>query len=268
MKKITIGNDVIKLTGWIEKGVYCIAHFLNGNGSFMTDDEFNRIYNTNVNFLLHNRWKMSVKKYIEETELNMPNGCVHDIPTALKIIYSVPKGVRQYYDILTTDDALPNSRSKWLEKLGTNIPWKRVFVKIHKIQEIKIKWFRMRIVHRILGTNVVLKEMRLVNNFCCDFCLESKGSIDHIFWKCLHVKRFWEEMEELLRSKCVTCANVRFIENVILFSVDENMRIDSIFDSEILLGKMYIYKSKLDFFFTKRHFFYKISYHKIPDRRI
>jgi len=52
-------------------------------------------------------------------------------------------------------------------------------MEIHSIQEIKIKWFQMRIVRRIMETNVVLKEMRLVNSFCCDFCLETKDNIDH-----------------------------------------------------------------------------------------
>jgi len=60
-EKITVGNDMIKLTGWIEQVVYSIAHFLNDNGSFIIYDEFNRKYNTNVNFLLYNGCKMAVR---------------------------------------------------------------------------------------------------------------------------------------------------------------------------------------------------------------
>ena len=30
--------------------------------------------------------------------------------------------------------------------------------------DVNIKWFQMRIIHRIIGTNVMLKEMGVTNN--------------------------------------------------------------------------------------------------------
>lgn len=243
-EKITIGNSVITLNRLINKGIYCIAHFLNDNGSFLTNEEFNRKYKMNINFLIFNGYKMSIKKYMQKTKIRIPSHCTNDVPVALKIIYSVPKGTRLYYDILTSDTSLPNSCSKWLEKLGTNVSWKKVFLKIHKIQEVKLKWLQIRIVHRILGTNVVLKEMGIVNNTYCDFCLETKDSIDHIFWKCRHSKTFWETIEEVLKEKCITCTNIKLTENLVLFGTDNSMYTDSVFDLIILLGKMYIYKCK------------------------
>ena len=39
-----------------------------------------------------------------------------------------------------------------------------------KIQETKLKWFQVRLLHRILETNIVLKEMGIIQSVLCDFC--------------------------------------------------------------------------------------------------
>ena len=46
-----------------------------------------------------------------------------------------------------------------------------------------MKWSQMRIVHRITGTNVVLKEEGVTDNNKCIFCLIAKDTIQHTFWE-------------------------------------------------------------------------------------
>ena len=52
--------------------------------------------------------------------------------------------------------------------------------KIRK-KDIKLKWLQIRIVHRILATNVVFMKMGTVNCSKCTFCKDDKDNIDHIF---------------------------------------------------------------------------------------
>ena len=54
--------------------------------------------------------------------------------------------------------------------------WKSCFLKIHKIDDIKLKWLQMRIVHRLIATNVVMKKMGIINCEQCTFC-DEKDSI-------------------------------------------------------------------------------------------
>ena len=54
------------------------------------------------------------------------------------------------------------------------------FLKIHKIDDIKLKWLQMRIVHWVIATNVVLKKMGIINCEQCTFC-DEKDSIEHLF---------------------------------------------------------------------------------------
>ena len=60
----------------------------------------------------------------------------------------------------------------------------------------------MTIMHRIIGTNVILKEMGVTNNNKCSFCLTAKDTIQHIFWDTLFGPTE-KEMYFLLQIKTV-----------------------------------------------------------------
>ena len=48
-----------------------------------------------------------------------------------------------------------------------------------EIQEMKLKWFQIRLLHRILATNIVLKEMSITQSVLCDFCNLERDSLQH-----------------------------------------------------------------------------------------
>ena len=50
----------------------------------------------------------------------------------------------------------PNCCELWKAKLNTYINWCIIFTKMQQIQEIKLNWFQIRLVHRIIAKNVVL----------------------------------------------------------------------------------------------------------------
>ena len=57
--------------------------------------------------------------------------------------------------------------------------WKSCFLKRHKTDDIKLKWLQMRIIHRVISTNVVLKKMGIINCEQYTLCDEkniSRGS--------------------------------------------------------------------------------------------
>ena len=78
----------------------------------------------------------------------------------------------------------------WEERLQQNIDWDTVFTKICNLKEVKMKWFQIRIVHRILATNVILHSMKVAPDDLCSFCGDEKDSIQHIFVKCRYVLSF------------------------------------------------------------------------------
>ena len=245
-EKFKVGNMTIKYKTWMEKGVYCIGDFLKHDGEFLTFSEFETKYNIKTDFITFNGCIKAIKEYIKRTQIKIDRKHTSGSTCALRLISSVSKGTKLYYDILTKDDNEPKCCSKWTEKLSINLSWKNVFFRIHKIREVKLKWFQIRIVHRILATNSVLKEMGIVPSNVCDFCKEEKDSIEHLFWTCGYVGRFWQDLENLIREKCTTAANITFTKNLVLFGTDNNFRTDYIFDFIILSAKLFIYKCKFD----------------------
>ena len=77
-------------------------------------------------------------------------------------------------------------------KVTKDIDWCITFKKMQQIQEIKLKWFQIKLIHRIIATNVVLIEMGIENVITWSFCRKERDSIYHIFWSCTHVTSFWE----------------------------------------------------------------------------
>ena len=86
-----------------------------------------------------------------------------------------------------------------------------------------MKWFQMRIMHRITETNVILNEMGVTNNNKCSLCRISKDTIQHIFWECAHIQ--FQQLQTrflvMLHEKCTSCNRLRLSECLILFGIDD-----------------------------------------------
>ena len=165
-------------------------------------------------------------------------------PLYLKLVYSIHKGCKLYYNTFVLNEEKPNCCSKWQQKLNSDIRWQVVFHKIQKIREIRLKWLQIRIVHRILGTNVVLKHMGETETDQCTLCTRGRESIEHLFWRCEVVNTFWTNIQALLKTKCVGMDRLTLTENLVLFGVERNVRTEPVFDEIILTAKMYIFKCK------------------------
>ena len=104
----------------------------------------------------------------------------------------------------------------------------------------------MRIIHRIIATNILLNKMGVTANTQCGFCNDEKDSIEHMFWKCACIRRFWTSLETILKENCETALNVKFTQSRVLFGTEIDIKTDTVFDLVILQAKQFIYKCKLD----------------------
>ena len=127
-------------------------------------------YGISADYITYTGCLQAVKCYTRKTGITLENNSSVDLIKTLKVIYSGRKGARLYYEVLTHDANKPNCCEKWETKLNKDINWSISFKKIQRIREIKLKWFQIRLVHRILATNVVLMHMGVNNDFDCSFC--------------------------------------------------------------------------------------------------
>ena len=165
---------------------------------------------------------------------------------SLAKIYNQVKGTKCYYDILIENGKGPNCCSKWEIKLVEGMDWKACFKKTKKIQEVKLKWFQIRLLHRILATNIVLKEMDIAQDVLCNFCNRERDSIQHCMWRCQHVKMFWNKLEGFICDHCNNFQNLKVNENFFLFGTDDNFKSDNALDFIILYAKYFIYSCRYE----------------------
>lgn len=243
-KNIKLGNDIIRKHNWQEKRVYCIAHFLHDDGSFLRREEFNGKYGLNENFLFYAGVLKTIGKFIKSTKIAITGNIAQAINAPMEKIVSVNKGAKIYYEMLIKNNLVPKCCEKWNSKVNYNINWKICFKKIKKINDINTKWFQMRIIHRIIATNITLKEMKVSENVLCGFCNEERESIFHLFWHCDCINSFWIQLERWINEKCQHVLNFSLSESLIIFGTTNNVCTDFVFDMIILLAKQYIYSCK------------------------
>ena len=109
--------------------------------------------------------------------------------------------------------------------------------RLESLLYLKLKWFQIRLLHRILATNIVLKEMGIAQNVLCNFCILERDSIQHCMWRCQHVKLFWNKLEGFICDHCNNVHNFKLNEKTILFGIDDNFKSDNVLDFIILYAK-------------------------------
>ena len=143
-----------------------------------------------TNFLKFHGCIVAIRKYMNFCNFVPTYADSNEFINIFKIVKNAPKGAKRFYNVLLSDNFTHNSCLKWSEKIVTDISWGKVFVFLNSIKEIKLKWFQIRILHRIIGTNVTLKAMGIRDNDFCAFCKERRESIIHLFFECNISKGF------------------------------------------------------------------------------
>ena len=244
-KKFKIDNKTIFYKRWIDKEILHVCHLINKNGQFMNLDEFNNKYSLNTCYLEYYGCISSIKTYMKKVKITIENDITSDNNLAFNKLTKAPKGTKMFYNTLLSKSSNgTNIYQKWECIVHTNIHWPTVFMKIKRIREVKLQWFQIKICHRILVTNVILKEMKIRENNLCTFCTNERDSIYHYLWDCSIVRKFWLNLEKHLKERCITCENLTLTNTLVLLGYQHNVKTDDGFDSLLLYAKYYIFRCK------------------------
>ena len=117
----------------------------------------NKIYNIRVNYLEYFGCVQAIKTDLKSLNINTESNEMAINPRSFAKIYNQVKGTQFYYDVLTEDGKSLNCCSKWEIKLGEGTDWKACFKKTKKIPQVNLKWFQIRLLHRILANQYCFK---------------------------------------------------------------------------------------------------------------
>ena len=242
--RIQIGHHFILGQRWINRGVFCIGHFVLENGDLISYEEFKQKFNVRMNVVTFFSLRSAIRQYARTTAILMNDNRFLSVHKCFNMLMSTPKGSKMIYDILIDNNNSPKCCGSWDERLGIQNDWKCIFMLASKVPDIGLKWFHLKILHRCLGTNVILRQIGVLASDRCSFCNITKDSIRHMFWQCTFVQNFWKELENAINTKCPTALNYNITELLAITGYDTNMQTDAIMYFIIILGKQHIYKCK------------------------
>ena len=196
------------LNKWLNKGIHYIGDLLNNNGSIISIEEIKIKFNLCVNFLEYYQDRLSVNKFISKfKKSDIFNYIMPVLPSHVKILFFSKKGSKKIYSILNnyTENLQLKFKNKWSDNLNENIPsqeWNLIFRACFKtVSDNHLIWFQYRIIHRILGTQKLLFQMKIMPNPLCSFCQTEPETLCHLFLECPSTQSLWQNIENWIKNK-------------------------------------------------------------------
>lgn len=237
-------NKVVFLKEWFDAGIVYVRQLLTIEGKFMNYIEFKTCYPTiqRTSFLVYSGIIRAVTHYLKTLKLDLTN--------KFKILktkswHIIGKGNKHVQSVLTKTGAIPTAVEKWNAK-HKNLNWKLIFNSCFATTlDVQLRWFQSRLLHRILPTEKYLHKCKIKETPICNLCNSEIQTLNHLFWDCHQVQKFWKTCQYALQNKTTHCSQLKFNEELILFGNSESITTDKILDLIIVMAKFYIYKCKL-----------------------
>ena len=110
--------------------------------------------------------------------------------------------------------------------------------------DTRLRWFQMRLLHRILPTGRYLFLRKIIDSPLCSFCKQKEETIFQLFWRCTVIQSFWSNLQTLIKETCINYTHFELSEVLVLFGVTDNIITDKVIDLFNLLAKFYFYRCK------------------------
>ena len=233
---------MIYIKEWVEENILYVHQLYDTvNNKFCTFQQFKDRYPsiTRTNFLVYNGVINAIVGFQQKCGIEL-NPKYNSVPnTAWKAITEGGKNVKMR---LLKSDVLPSAVLKW-NTVFTNLNWFNIFKLCCKIQDMKLKWFQTRILHRILPTRKYLYDCKIVDDPVCTFCSQDIQTLQHLLWSCDIVQTFWDDIVVKLNRTCPHWFDMSFSEELVLFGCKQGVETDEGLLHIILMAKFYLYRA-------------------------
>ena len=190
-------------TNFFEYLLININDLLTDMGELMGYDNFQETYFLNINFvdfysLMHSiprPWKTEILQQKYKIIGQVTQTCLEETLTMKNVCKET------YWKIMDTIKPKRNFLNKWSEYFQTQITEKEMseYFTLNFLctNENKMRSFQYKILQRSLTTNKFLNICKLGEDKCY-FCKIEVETLEHLFWDCSKIKKFWASIVELL----------------------------------------------------------------------
>jgi len=201
-------SDFMKTAGIIRQKKVLQAHGLNyvrdlfdEGGNKLGYEDFTLKYSTRINFVDFYSMMHSLKQdwrphNVNDASVdNKTSGLIKKITKCSKVCKLV------YSELIQNTQQNDNCIDKWCSYgvCNENEDWKSIYCIPFKVTtENKLRSFQYQILRRSLVTNKFLYMCKIIESGNCSFCNNYEETIEHLFYECHYVLRFWLDIMRIL----------------------------------------------------------------------
>jgi hypothetical protein len=162
----------------------------------------------------------------------------------IHIFCQKPKAIRQHLNKFK-ENIKASAVGFWQRKLGYEVTDKVWLTPRKCTSEVRLRELHWKIVYNLYPTNILLYKMKVVENSNCSICTDILDTMEHFFFHCPGVRRFWQYVE--IRISLIVGMKIIFSQNDVLFGWLESKvagKYLELINHVLLVGKMCISKVK------------------------
>ena len=170
-------------SNWYQKGISQMLDFFNKNGKILTLKDIQDNFDIELSFVTYYGIVRSIRKYFSSLKIVQSDTfSLLDATNVMRKLFSIKNGCKQYYYILTNNTNIIKAESKWEELFHSDINCTKIYSKPFKTtSDTKLRWFRCRLLHRIITTNMFLLKVNKAENNLCTVCKSTPETSLHLF---------------------------------------------------------------------------------------
>ena len=191
-----------EIVQWKNAGLHNINDLLDETGRFLTFNEFKAKFEVKAIplDLLGLTQSLSKEVFAQSNNKKHPEPIIHPY---VSFVLKSRRGAKQFYDQLNSEQ-YKQSFNKWERRWEADfgiINWAEVYESIYSsTASVKLQMLNYKILTKIVVTKRLLFQLGIAESDKCPRCNNGKDSVNHKFWGCSHVRRFWVEVSEWLSN--------------------------------------------------------------------
>ena len=241
-KHFLYGSNVLFFKEWAEKGLISI-HDISSQNKLISYNNICDILGHNANRILeYNVIHAVVNRYLTNNDITRGKiKNLNNTPIFNNKKCNLAKDFRE--SMLSSTKNQPCSFNFWKRKFNyeiTESDWQKSF---NSTKETRLRVLQWKLLHNIYPTNIMLSKMRVTNTNFCSYCTETKDYIEHFFYLCPIIRKFWKDTELYILGKIGVQLQLH-IEDVLFGIQSQHAPLEKIHEKEanhiVLIGKMCI----------------------------
>ena len=239
------------ISSWHRSGMRYISDVIDTQGQIISFEYAKESFNISGSFLDY----IGLINSLPRRWISLPNKKRAEYPVIhpqVECLLSKEKGAKYLYVRILQDRAknMKNSwEQRWEEQYG-QIKWKDVYESILMKLSVNYHVLSYKIITQIVATKRSLYLMGIEDSPVCSRCRTCVETIEHKFWYCKEVMKFWKNIANFIDGLNVMSSRLIFTPMKIIIGVPEDIVINQV----IAVGKNMIAKNSslnIDLFISK-----------------